>query len=123
MIGWYIAVYQQTPAERLASHERSALLASWEAGVGGLAWLDKLVAEGTAECLSRGGYPSRYTARANDLLPLIVAGPLTPNHTLIIGANHGRQPQSWIGHLKVEQPKFDACPPEQILTVDAWDQS
>jgi len=122
MIGWFIAVYQQTPAERLASHDRSALLASWEAGVGGLAWLDKLVADGKAERLSRNGYPSRYTARAGDLLPLIVSGPLTHLGPLIIGFPYRRQ-RGRIGQLKVEQPKFDACPPEQILTIDAWDQS
>lgn len=122
MIGWYLAVYQQTLIERLASHDRSTLLASWEVGVGGLAWLDKLVAEGKAERLSKDGYPSRYTAQAKHVLPLIVAGP--PAHTgpLVIGADYVRPP-GWKSQFRIDQPKLDVCPPEQILTIDAWDQS
>ncbi|MFH0131906.1 hypothetical protein ACGLHS_16990 [Variovorax sp. VaC1] len=121
MIGWYVAIYQQTPIERLASHDRTTLLASWEAGVGGLAWLHKLVAEGKVERLSRDGYPSRYTARAKDVLPLIVGGPPAPSGSLI-DADYVR-PAGWKSQFRIEQPKFDACPPEQVLTIDAWDQS
>lgn len=122
MIGWYLAVYQQTPIERLACHDRSTLLASWEVSIGGLAWLDKLVAEGRAERLSKDGYPSRYTARAKDIFPLIAAGPPRHDGLLVIGADYVRPP-GWKSQFRIEQPKFDACPPEQILTIDAWDQS
>jgi hypothetical protein len=122
MIGWYLAIYQQTPLERVASHDRTTLLASWEVGIGGLAWLDKLVAEGKAERLSRNGYPSRYTARAKDVFPLIGAGPPTQNDPLVLGVDYVR-PSGWTANLLIEQSKVDACPAEQILTIDAWDQS
>lgn len=122
MIGWYLAIYQQTPIERLASHDRTTLLASWETGAGGLAWLNKLVAEGKAERLSRDGYPSRYTARAKDVLPLIVAGPPIHSGPLVLGADYIR-PSGWTAGFRIEQPRLDACPAEQILTIDAWDQS
>ncbi|MDR6521632.1 hypothetical protein J2789_004319 [Variovorax paradoxus] len=121
MIGWYLAVYQQTPIERLASHDRSTLLASWEVGIGGLAWLDELVAGGKAERLSKGGYPSRYTARAKDILPLIADGPPRREGPLV-GADDVKPP-GWKSQFRIEQPQFAACPPEQILTIDAWDQS
>lgn len=100
----------------------TTLLGSWEAGIGGLAWLDKLVAEGKAERLSKDGYPSWYTARAKDIFPLIAAGPPRHHDPFVIGADYVR-PLGWMAHLRIELPKFDACPPEQILTIDAWDQS
>jgi hypothetical protein len=117
-MGWYLAIYQQTPLERQASHDHMALLASWDTGVSGLAWLDKPVIEGKAEQLLRDGYPSRYMCLAADVLPLIASFP--PTH---YGLRDCVRPPGWIAHLKVDQPKLDACLDGQILTIDAWDQS
>lgn len=122
MVGWYISVFQQSPAERQAAHDRSTLLASWEASVGGIAWLEQLVAEGKAEQLLRNGYPSRYTALAKDVLPVIASGPPAHRGPLVIGDDYV-MPGGWTGQLLVDQPKIDACPDNQPLTIDVWDQS
>ena len=123
MIGWLIIVAQQTPEERDSSVGGNASnLANWETSVGGVNWLEKLTKEGKATKLSSGGYPNRYVAIARDVLPLITDMP--PPHTgpTIIGDDyvmHG----DWIGNVVIDYNKIAACPSDQILTIDAWDQS
>jgi len=45
-------------------------LANWDADSSGLEWLDELVAAGKAQNLRNDGFPTRYEARAGDVLPL-----------------------------------------------------
>ena len=56
MIGWWIGIAKQTPQERDDSADKkAAIIASWEAGSGGLDWLEKLVQEGKAQnCCTTG---------------------------------------------------------------------
>ena len=69
MLGWWITVSKGSIAEDLP---QDATLASWEVGLGGLRWLDALVAAGRAQKLRGDGYPTRYEARAEFVLPLLV---------------------------------------------------
>ena len=68
MLGWWITVSKGSIAEDLP---QDATLASWEVGLGGLRWLDALVAAGRAQKLRGDGYPTRYEARAEFVLPLL----------------------------------------------------
>jgi hypothetical protein len=79
MLGWWIIVSAQIPDERDKTENQAAILAQWKAGVGGIDWLERLVDEGKAEKLSQNGYPNRYTARADDVLPLIEGGGIKPS--------------------------------------------
>lgn len=118
MLGWYIIIAQQTPEERDKSPKDSkddAVLANWETGLGGTQWLDKLTQEGKAIQLSENGYPNRYTAKAKDVLPLIING-IPENVTIFM-------PVNWKGKIVKFDDKIAACSPEQTLTIDAWDQS
>ena len=108
MLGWWITVSKGSIAEDLP---QDATLASWEVGLGGLRWLDALVAAGRAQKLRGDGYSTRYEARAEFVLPLL---------------------DEVMGHpsvkLKMFPPKLDraeieTCPPDSLLTIDAWDQS
>lgn len=109
MLGWWIIITEGQADGVLPSKDGS--LASWEAGLSGLRWLNDLVANGKAQKLRGDGYPNRYEARAADVLPLLdeVTGRIDFTHKLF-------------------KPKFDreriaACPPDLTLTIDAWDQS
>lgn len=129
MLGYWFVVSNQTPEERDgALRSKDAVLAQWECGLGGLAWIEKLVAEGKAEKLSANGYPNRYTAVAREVLPIITAGhiQLATSNFLVIGLDEGEeyiQLSGWHDNIDLRAEAITACPLESVLTIDAWDQS
>ncbi|MEV4505391.1 hypothetical protein [Streptomyces klenkii] len=108
MLGWSIHISARTPEEAAADTTGHAALAHWTASLSGVNWVTELVKAGKAEQLSYSGYPCRYTARASDVLPLLAGG--TPPHARPSGV--------WMNAERIA-----ACPADQILTIDAWDQS
>ena len=118
MAGWNILVSQRTPEEleEAPGAHGEGLLAHWEAGIGGIEWLEQLVDAGQARRLSDDGFPRRYVAAAGDVLPLLASG--TPPF-------HGVQRMSgdWLRHVQLHPERIAACPPGQPLTIDAWDRS
>lgn len=118
MIGWWIVIAQQTPAERDAgADQKAATLANWETSVSGIDWIENLVEEGKATQLSHGGYPDRYTAFARDVLPLIDGGPPAHKGPTIFGDDYV-MPGDWTGNVMIDREKITACLPDQILTID-----
>lgn len=124
MIGWWIVIAAQTPEEydRVTNDPAATVLATWETGLGGIAWLRNLTEEGKAAQLSTGGYPNRYTAKAGDVLPLLADGPPAHAGPTVIGEDYV-MPSHWIGNVIMHPGKIAACPPDQLLTIEAWDQS
>ncbi|MEU8920448.1 hypothetical protein AB0D10_05840 [Kitasatospora sp. NPDC048545] len=118
MLGWWIGVTELAPEEidRAGREQfRAALLATWEVGVSGIGWVEELVAAGKAEQLLHGGYPNRYTARAEHVLPLFAAG-------AVPGAGSG--PFSRVIRAMESDPeRIAACPADRLLTIQAWDLS
>lgn len=115
MLGWDISLSTQmngggSPAS--ADSPEGARVANWQAGVGGLAWLDDLVKEGKAIDLGGSGYPCRYTATAEYLFPQLSDMPP--------GAK-----SEWEGWKVVWSPAsvVAECRPDEWLIVEAWDQS
>lgn len=113
MSGWWIIIDKRTPEERDAAEDKMThILASWEAYTGGTRWLERLVKEGKAKALKSNGYPCRYVAKAGDIFPLLVDGPPVetdlPTKTCAV---------------TIYRDLIDACHKDQILTIDAWDQS
>ncbi|MFF7059272.1 hypothetical protein ACFY89_21540 [Achromobacter spanius] len=131
MIGWWIIVSTGSPEEcDRADPEarRAAILAQWEAGAGGIGWIEHLTQVSKAAKFAGGGYPNRYAARARDVLPLIEGGGILPSKdgVWIFGIDEGEeyaQPPGWIGKIQVHADRVAACSPDQLLTIDAWDQS
>ncbi|MFF2350731.1 hypothetical protein ACFVVL_13195 [Kitasatospora sp. NPDC058115] len=107
MLGWWFVV--TAPAE---GEPEGEVLAKWETGLGGLDWIAGLAAAGRADQLRFDGYPLRYTARAGDVLPL-----LTDGSAFDTGAGADHCPR------ELHPERIAACPPDALLTVDAWDQS
>lgn len=125
MIGWWVVISAQSPEERdrtALEDRKAAILAQWEVGPGGIEWIAQLVQAGKAIQLSGSGYPNRYTANAGDVLPLLVGGP--PAHTgpAIIGDDYV-MPANWRGNIELHADRLAVCSVDQVLTIDAWDQS
>lgn len=120
MVGWWITVFQLTPEELgEAIDPRSCqpfVLATWESGLGGIEWLQQLVKAGQASQLLGEGYPCRFVAAARDVLPLLASGE-PPFH----GAQ--RMSGDWLRDVELHRKRIAACPPGQVLTIDAWDRS
>ena len=72
MFGWHISVYRQTNASlspAAAESAKDTRLAVWQTGLSGLNWLNELVQAGKAVNLGGNGYPSRYTATFENIIP------------------------------------------------------
>ncbi|MVN88506.1 hypothetical protein GO986_17335 [Deinococcus sp. HMF7620] len=130
MLGWMIFVYQAPPDQvaRNSPDPEPFLLAHWEAGLGGLAWLDDLVKLGKATQLRFDGYPARYTAQTADVLPQITSGKIRPANSglWVFGIDEGEeyvQPPAWLKVVQTSHDRIAACPPDALLTIEAWDQS
>lgn len=65
------------------------------------------------------GYPLRFTAAAQDVLPLIASGP-PPYEGLLRQRGNVMTKEGWNGPATMDQAKMAGCLPEQILTIDAW---
>ena len=130
MLGWWITVSSLppgvkdlTPREIQSEH----ILATWETGLGGTEWLEALTAEGKATWdKSQGGYPWRFIAKASDVLPVLTGG--LPKHegVLVVGTDPGEEyvtPAGWSGQVQLRPENIARCPPDALLTIDAWDQS
>lgn len=131
MLGWWIIVSTQTPEEINSSTKESrqaAILAQWSAGIEGTHWIEQLVSHGKAAKLSAGGYPNRYTAKAADVLQLLRSGGIKPpaRGPWIIGIDEGEeyvQPPGWMGKVEIHADRLSVCAAEQVLTIEAWDES
>lgn len=110
MLGWWIVISRGHAEDAMVPKE--SILASWKIGVSGLSWLNDLMIQGKAKKLSDGCYPSRYEARAADVLPLVDSDNAAPT-------THMGQ----IRDLKLHPERIAATSPDHVLTIDAWDQS
>ena len=125
MLGWHISIYRQlddgTSPASLESPEGERL-AVWQTGLGGLDWLEELVNAGLALVLGGNGYPCRYTATAQALLPRISGGPPRARAVWASGVNDILT-EKWAGRTVIDDAAVAACRPEEWLIVEAWDES
>ncbi len=125
MLGFLVSVYRQqdgraTPAARGAA--RGARLAIWQTGVGGLDWIEELVKQNKAIQLSAAGYPTSFTATAEQVIPHLIgeipeARPVwgfDPDDILLPG---------WEGKTTKDPAVMEACRPNEWLLIEAWDES
>ena len=125
MLGWHISVYRQRDggaAPATAGSPEGPRLAVWQTGVGGLDWLDDLAKAGKAINLGGNGYPCRYTATAEYIIPQIVEMPpgarthwLREASDVVTG--------KWEGKTVVDRAATAHCRPDEWLLVVAWDES
>lgn len=124
VIGWDVFVYRQladhtTPADLDVGHGEQ--LAGWEAELHGIDWLDEL-ADDFVIRQGGNGYPSRYTARADVLIPLITAGPpgerIRSTFTTDLPVTF-----TPVRTLQTDEAVVVSCGSDEWLIIDVWDQS
>lgn len=129
MLGYRIRVLRVSCSEATADKTSpTALLATWETGLNGRDWIEKLVAEGKATKTHDGGYPCRYVSRLCDVLPLIYEGKIIPDKRApwVLGGDEGEeylQPPGWMGKVNIFPEELEDCRPLETIVIDAWDQS
>lgn len=116
MLSWEVFVF------RSAEAKSEDLIARWQTSVFGLKWLDQLVKDGYASDLGGNGYPCKYSVTAGVLLPIITASLPSNNSPLVIGDDYVL-PEGWSGDITWNREATLACQPDDILTIEAWDQS
>lgn len=87
--------------------EGDARVAVWQAGLGGVYWLDALVDAGKAAHTTRGGYPESYLVRGEDFRTRLRAG---------LSSEHAR----WVGRTVVDVGQVEDCDAAEWLLVEAW---
>jgi hypothetical protein len=124
MLGWHVSVYRQkdgggSPAT--FESPEGARLAVWQTDWDGLKWLDELAKAGKAVDLGGNGYPCRYTAIAENLVPVITAH--IPKAREYWQCDAGDLITSkWEGKTVVDSAAIQ-CPKDEWLIVEAWDES
>jgi hypothetical protein len=125
MLGWHVSVYRQKDGGRspaTAKSEEGTRLAVWQADVGGLKWIHELVKAGKAIDLLGNGYPNRYTAVAENLIPHISATPpLAREHWLLEAGDIVTD--QWVGKTVTDPIEITQCRPDEWLLIEAWDES
>jgi hypothetical protein len=127
MLGWHVSVYRQPDGGHSPATFESpsgTRIAVWQAGWGGLNWLNALAKEGKVIDLDGNGYPSRYTARAEILVPYIVEEAFPANDTWIIPEGSVIvDPSAYVGKTRVDKQGAQQCRPDEWLLVEVWDES
>jgi hypothetical protein len=106
----------------MAESAEGSLVAVWQTGVEGLDWLRKLVTEGKVVDLGGNGYPSRFTATAEYLIPRIVDGPPGARDQWLLGAGD-IVTDKWVGKTVVDGAVAAQCAADEWLIVKVWDES
>jgi hypothetical protein len=125
MLGWHISIYRQTDGGASPATNESpkgTRLAVWQTGLGGLDWIDELVKAGRAVYLGGNGYPLRYTAIAEHLIPRVVDEP-PGAHRVWLHDPDDILTEKWEGKTVIDHAAASACRPDEWLLIEAWDES
>lgn len=126
MLGWFIIIARQQPGERVGANSRPAdprVLATWETSIGGLDWIDALVTQGKATRELASGYPTRYLADADVVLPLLLAQQVPAHRDFAVLGDDYVLPAGWVGEVHFHAERIAQCTQDETLVIDAWDQS
>lgn len=126
MLGWHVSVYRKSRGRRRPATNDSpqgTRLAVWQGGIDALKWLDTLVADGHAVALGGDGYPLRYTAPSEHVLPVILSGPPHAIEPWVRDADDVIIDERWAGRTTIDTHAVDRCAPGEWLLIEAWDES
>jgi hypothetical protein len=126
MLGWWIGVFRQPHGGHApASFDtvKGIRLAVWQTGLGGLDWLDELAKDGRAIALGGDGYPIRFTAQCEQLLPRIENGPPNARAVWLSDPTDIIDYDKWPGRTTIDREAIADCSPDEWLLVEARDES
>ncbi|MEQ1760412.1 MAG: hypothetical protein ABL986_19030 [Vicinamibacterales bacterium] len=84
--------------------------------------MSSLAKAGLAVDYGGGGYPRILTARARDILPVILAGPPDMHERWVLDLDSAIV-GDWPGQTVINKLEANQCPPEEWLLIVAWDES
>lgn len=125
MLGWYISVFKldSPECENVEFNSLEKKIAVWQSGINGVDWLYELVSIGKASVLStNGGYPLRFAAFAEDIIPIILNGPPDANNPWKYEKDDFIPPD-WEGRTTIGNTDALSDLDNVILLVEAWDES
>lgn len=127
MLGWQIYVNRSpTRLGESASEEAlrdETLLASWLTGLNGCKWIETLVEQGKGKDLGTfGGYPHSYSAKAEFVIPLILSLQSKSDGPIVVGENYAHI-GGFNSDIELFLDRIKACPMDEVLSIEAWDQS
>jgi hypothetical protein len=125
MLGWNISIFRQTDggsSPATVESVRGTRLAVWQTGLRGLDWIDAFVKTGKAIDLGGNGYPNRYTAIAENLIPHILDEPPAAHLTWVCEKNDVLS-EKWEGKTVIDRAVVATCRPDEWLMIEAWDES
>jgi len=121
MLGWQIYISTEKNMNEDASI--AASFASWITGLGGDQWIKDLVTANKAQRLKDScGYPNYYTAKAQDIIPLITKDLPQYNGFFVIGEDYvlnGKK--NW--DIKLDKARLATITPNKLLYIETWDES
>lgn len=122
MLGWEFFISRKGNSSTMRPNERGELLARWRASPGGTEWIDELVARGDAIGLGGNGYPIRYTVPVGVLAATLSKG--LPKHEgpPTFGDDYFL-PSGWTREVEINLSRLRSLDPQEVLEVEAWDQS
>jgi hypothetical protein len=123
MLGFGFHIYRKIGDKAIpasATSEQGEWLASWEAGLSGLDWLEELVDQQKAICLQEGFYPGIYSTQAKKVLPLLQDEP--PYVITGLEWTDKENPKRCPLFHKSEEV-IHSCLPDEWLIVKVWDLS
>lgn len=144
MLGWNVGVYtmvarntsdapapqDQASTQGLSLTQMDSLrdrfargdrIAVWQAGIGGLGWIDGLVKSGAAIAARTDGYPSVFYAKAVDVVPVLDAPPGA--RPVWVSGPDDVLSAEWAGTTVIDRGAAAGCTPEEWLLIEAWDES
>lgn len=127
MLGWQIYVNRSPSRVGESAFEESlkdeTLLASWLTGLNGCQWIETLVEEGKAKYLGiYGGYPRSYSAKAEDVIPLVLSLQTKTEGPIVIGEDYAHI-GGFNSDIELFLDRIKSCPLDEELSIEAWDQS
>ena len=108
MLGWQIFI----TTER--GHPDN-VLPVWKESLGGLEWIEKIVKDGNATDHGGNGYPLKYTTRVKFALEEILSHKPTDVASFESIPAYDR--------TIVKHEAIRLCSPDDMLVIEAWDQS
>ena len=125
MLGYHISIYRQVDGGASAAAfatPHGTRVAVWQTGIGGLDWLSEMLKAGKAIDLGGNGYPYRFTATAENLMPEIGDSPPGARDNWLCGAGD-LVTDKWEGKTVIDGSEVNLCRPDEWLLVEAWDES
>ena len=123
MLGWQIYINRHQIDRAVCERGRrdETLIATWVTGINGCEWIETLVNEGKAEQLPGDFCIRRYSVKAKTLLPIIKSLPKKYHGSIVVGEDYVHL-GGFNEDIEIYQSRIDECSPDELLSIETWDQ-